>query len=196
MANEGIKARVVGRSSRLKVGILMTLEGARHLIDPSPGLPARTAGVVLGEIAIYTVLHLVMSRFFLRVNHCASMIVATTAVVLVFVFGGPAGSLGTLIFVGVSLVLAAIRAEGGCEVMTLPGMVLGNRTHLACVIFSPIDWVQATVDRIKENVPEDRDVTVKVFQGTGHRFMDAETGRIREDFLEYLARWLKDKTST
>jgi hypothetical protein len=26
--------------------------------------------------------------------------------------------------------------------MTLPGMLLGKRTHLVCIAFSPIDWLE------------------------------------------------------
>ena len=145
MSDQGIKAKVVGRTLRLLLGILMTLEGGRHLIDSSAGLPAKTAGVVVGEIVFYAALHLVISKFFRRVNPWLGAILAVTPVALVFLFGGVAGSLGTLIFVGVSLVFTAIRADGGCEVMTIPGMLLGKRTHLVCIAFSPIDWVEARV---------------------------------------------------
>ena len=148
MSDAGIKAKAVGRLLRLFMGIFMTVEGGRHLIDSSPGLPARTAGLVVGEIVFYAVLHLVISKFFPRVNPWLGAILALTPVALVFIFGGPAGSLGTLIFVGVSLVFTAIRADGGCEVMTLPGMLLGNQTHLVCVFFSPIDWVERKVSNL------------------------------------------------
>ena len=148
MSDEGIKAKAVGRTLRLLLGILITVEGGRHLIGSSADLPAKTAGVVVGEIVFYAVLHLVISKFFWRVNPWLGAILALTPVVLVFIFGGPAGSLGTLIFVGVSLVFAAIRADGGCEVMTVPDMILGNRTLLVCIAFSPIDWVETQVSNL------------------------------------------------
>jgi len=145
MSDEVIRTKMVGRVLRFVLGTALTIEGARHLIDSSPGLPALTAGVVVGEIAMYGLIHLVMSRFFGAVHHCVSCLIAITPVALVFGFGGPAGSLGSLIFVGVSLLLTAMRAEGGCEVMTIPGMLLGNRTHLACIVFSPIDLIETQV---------------------------------------------------
>ena len=148
MSDEGLKSKIVGRVLRMLVGIAMTIEGGRHLIDSSPWLPAKTAGLVVGEIVFYAVLHLVISKFFRRVNRWLGAILALTPVALVFIFGGPAGSLGTLIFVGVSLVFTAIRADGGCEVMTVPGMILGNRTHLVCIAFSPIDWVETKVSNL------------------------------------------------
>lgn len=148
MSDEGIESKIVGRVLRLLVGIAMTIEGGRHLIDSSPWLPAKTAGVVIGEVVFYVAMHLTISKFFKSVHPCVGAAIAVTPVALVFLFGGPAGSLGSLIFVGVSLVLTAIRADGGCEVMTLPGMILGNRTHLICIAFSPIDWVETKVSSL------------------------------------------------
>lgn len=56
--------------------------------------------------------------------------------------GGPASRLGSVLFVGISLLFTAWRSDGGCEVMTLPGMLLGKRTHLVCIAFSPVDWLE------------------------------------------------------
>ncbi len=43
-----------------------------------------------------------------------------------------------------------IRDEGGCEVMTLPGMILGKRTHLVCIVLLPLDWVEEKLTGLKE----------------------------------------------
>ena len=56
-------------------------------------------------------------------------------------YGGPAAT-GALTFLSVSLILAAIRADPGCEVMTIPAIFSGKHTHLACLLFSPIDWCE------------------------------------------------------
>jgi hypothetical protein len=148
MSDEGIKAKGMCRSMRLIAGIFMTVEGTRHLFGSSPGFPLKTTGVVAGELIFYLALHLVISKFSRRVNPWLGAVLAVAPVVLVFIYGGPAGRLGTLIYVGVSLVLTAIRSDGGCEVMTVPGMILGNRTHLVCIVFSPIDWVEAKLTNL------------------------------------------------
>lgn len=159
MSDEGIKAKGMCRSMRLFAGIFMTVEGTRHLFGSSPGFPLKTAGVVVGELIFYILLHLIISRFFRRVNPWLGAILAVAPVALVFLYGGPAGRLGTLIYVGVSLVFTAIRADAGCEVMTVPGMILGKRTHLVCIVFSPIDWVETKVTTLlnRENGPARND---------------------------------------
>lgn len=35
--------------------------------------------------------------------------------------------------------------DAGCEVMSLPSILTGQRTHLACIAFSPIDCLEARV---------------------------------------------------
>lgn len=140
---DGIKARPVGRILRLLVGIALTIEGGRHLVGTNAALVAATTGVVLGEIVFYSVAHVGIARFFPGINRWLGALVAVTPVFLVFILSGAPGRLGSLLFVGISLIVTAVRADGGCEVMTLPGILFGRRTHLVCVAFSPIDWAEA-----------------------------------------------------
>ncbi len=140
----GIRARVVGRTLRFLVGVALVVEGGRHLVGTTATLIAQTAGVVLGEVAFYAAVHLVIDRYLKRLNPWIGAVLAVAPVAAVYLLSDAPGRLGSLIFVGVSLVLTAIRADGGCEVMTVPGMFLGKRTHLVCVAFSPVDWAEET----------------------------------------------------
>jgi hypothetical protein len=45
----------------------------------------------------------------------------------------------TLIFIGWSLVLAAIRGSGGCELLALSNWLLGRADQAACAVVTPID---------------------------------------------------------
>lgn len=142
----GIRARPVGRVLRLLLGILLIAESGRFLGGAEPGLVVGVIAVVGGLVAGYAALHLLISRRF-AVNAWLGAFLALTPVVAVYLFGGGPGQLGALLFLGVSLVLAAARGDGGCEVMTLPGMFFGRRTHLVCIAFSPVDWVEERVGR-------------------------------------------------
>ena len=148
MTDEGIKAKPVGRILRLLTAVALIVEGSGHLIGTSMALVAKTTGVIAGEFVFYAVLHLVISKFFRRVNPWLGAILAVAPVALVFILSPAPGKLGTLIFIGVSLLFSALRADGGCEVLTLPGMVFGKRTHLVCIAFSPIDWVETQVTKL------------------------------------------------
>ena len=48
----------------------------------------------------------------------------------------------TLIFVGASLLLAALRGSAGCEFLALSNWLLRRSDQLACAVFTPIDSLE------------------------------------------------------
>jgi hypothetical protein len=110
-------------------------------------------GVAAALVILYTLVHVLVSRYWPRLNRWlgAYLALAPLAAVYVFgsgggyIFGAGEGQLGVLTFLGVSLLLAGVRGDLGCEVMTIPGLVFKQHTHLACIVFSPIDWLEQRV---------------------------------------------------
>jgi hypothetical protein len=58
------------------------------------------------------------------------------------IVGGGKGQLAAFAFLGISLVVAGVRAAPGCEVMAIPSLLFGKHTELACIIFSPMDRLE------------------------------------------------------
>ncbi len=58
------------------------------------------------------------------------------------ILGRGKGELAAVTFLGVSLVVAGVRAAAGCELMAIPGVLFGKHTELACLIFSPLDRLE------------------------------------------------------
>ncbi len=149
--SEGVRARPVGRIVRLLMGGLLTIHvPASHLIGASPSLTVQVAGVVFGLIVFYALVHLLISKFVPTIHPWLGALLAVTPVLLVFLMGGLPVRHGVVLFLGVSLLVTGIRGDGGCEVMTLPGMILGKRTHLVCIVLSPLDWVEEKLTGLKE----------------------------------------------
>ena len=149
--SEGVRARPVGRVVRLLIGGVLTIHvPAGHLIGASPSLSVQVAGVVFGLVVFYLLLHGLISKFVPTINPWVGALLAVTPVILVFLMGGASVRHGVVLFLGVSLLLTGIRGDGGCEVMTLPGMILGKRTHLVCIVLSPLDWVEEKLTSLKE----------------------------------------------
>jgi hypothetical protein len=48
----------------------------------------------------------------------------------------------TLIFVGASLLLAALRGSAGCEFLALSNWLLRRHDQIACAVFTPIDSLE------------------------------------------------------
>jgi hypothetical protein len=46
-------------------------------------------------------------------------------------------------FLGVSMLVAALRGYAGCEVLAIPNAVTGRRDRIGCMLFTPIDTAEA-----------------------------------------------------
>jgi hypothetical protein len=101
---------------------------------------------VLGFIAVYSLI-LVSLRLIGTVLGPILMHGLIVAVYIVGfsrlpVFGGGKGQLAAVTFIGISLVVAGIRALPGCELMAIPALLFRMETDLACPIFSPFDKLE------------------------------------------------------
>ncbi|SRR6266851_1164018 len=56
-------------------------------------------------------------------------------------------SWAVLLFVGLSMVLAALRGYAGCEMLALSNWLLGRSDQIACAVFTPIDSPSAARPR-------------------------------------------------
>jgi hypothetical protein len=125
------------------------------MISVETMLNVQVAGIVLGLFVFYALVHLAISKFVPSINAWLGAVLAVAPIFLVYALVGPAGRLGSLLFVGISLVATAIRSDGGCEVMTLPGMLMGKKTHLVCIVFSPLDWIEDKFTRGKSTAKDE-----------------------------------------
>jgi len=55
----------------------------------------------------------------------------------------PATAGGAFLFYGSSMLVAAARRSGGCEVTAIANVALGRDDQVGCVLFAPIDAVEA-----------------------------------------------------
>ena len=141
----------IGRLLRLTIGVLLILLALRFTFGSSAEILLGAFSVLLAVAVFYAAVHYLVSRVLRNLNRWLGAAIANIPVILVFVFGisgGPLfgsgeGQLAAIVYVGISLLIAGIRADPGCEVMSIPGLIFGHQTHLACIAFSPIDWLEA-----------------------------------------------------
>jgi hypothetical protein len=53
------------------------------------------------------------------------------------------GASALLIFIGVSLLVATIRDDAGCEAVAIPNALTGRRDSTGCVLYAPIDAIES-----------------------------------------------------
>ena len=72
----------------------------------------------------------------------AIALVIAIATALTFITPVDQGAIWT--FLGVSMLLAALRGYAGCELLAIPNALIGRRDRLDCFIYTPIDTADAT----------------------------------------------------
>jgi len=137
----------LGRLIRLLMGVALLAVVGQYL----PSMAAHHWRVFLTALIAITVfyfaMHFTIQYYFPNINRWFGAVLANVpAGFLIFANLG-AISLAALAYVGISLLLDAVRADAGCEVMALPGLVTKKRTHLVCLALSPIDAAEGWITK-------------------------------------------------
>ena len=141
----------IGTAARLVVGLLITGLIVYGQLSSSGHLTPITC--VLGLICFPA---LVLAWHFWRIRRNPARFSDTSALSLVLSLLLPVAlyltgwfvpplwftSDATLIFVGSSLLLAALRGDAGCEFLVLSNWLLRRSDQVACAIFTPIDSLE------------------------------------------------------
>jgi len=150
MVERSQKAGPIGRLLRLFVAICLVIIDVPVLLRAGSAYNLASLGLVAALVMFYMIVHFVVSKYLPNLNRWLGAVLALTPVFLVWFFGqggGPLfgqgeGGTAAITFVALSLLVDVMRADSGCEVMAIPGLILGNRTHLACLAFCPIDALE------------------------------------------------------
>jgi hypothetical protein len=144
------RALPFGRALRLLLGIILMA----YLIPIYGRLGVsflfRTVLLILALLAAYSFIHLLASRSLLGFNSWLGTALANTLLIAVYLAGGLGGlffgkgegQLAAGTFLAISLLLAGVRGDAGCELMSIPGALFAKRSQLGCVVFSPVDWLE------------------------------------------------------
>jgi hypothetical protein len=144
------RAPPVGRALRLLLGLALTVYVAPVYLRVGVPLAVRAGLLVVGVIGVYSLIHVLVSRRVVAFGPGLGAVVALGPLVAVFVAGASGapilgrgvGELAAVTFLAISLVVAGVRADPGCEVMAIPGALVGKHTELACLVFSPLDRLE------------------------------------------------------
>lgn len=145
------KTKPIGRALRLLGGVGLMILAVPVYLKAGWSYNLKSLGVVTALAVFYIGLYYLVSRYSPNLNKWLGAVLAVVPVAVVFILGqggGPIfgqgeGATGAITYIGISLLIDFIRADAGCEVMALPGLLFKERTHLACIALSPIDWLEA-----------------------------------------------------
>jgi len=144
------KAPPMGRVLRIVLGLVLMVYVAPVYFQVPVRVAMGSFLLVLGLIGVYSLIHVLVSRRIVAFGSCLGAVVAFGLLVTLYVAGASVlpilghgkGQLAAATFLGISLVVAGVRAAPGCELMAIPGVFFGKHTELACLIFSPLDKLE------------------------------------------------------
>jgi hypothetical protein len=144
------QAPPVGRVLRTLLGLVLMVYVAPVYFQVPVRVAMGSLLLMLGLIGVYSLIHIVVSRRVVAFGPCLGAVVAAGLLVALYVAGASGlpilgrgkGQLATVTFLGISLVVAGMRAVPGCELMAIPGVFFQKQTELACLIFSPLDRLE------------------------------------------------------
>jgi hypothetical protein len=62
------------------------------------------------------------------------------------------GEVALWVWLGGSMLVAAARGYGGCEVLAVPNLLTGRRDQIGCILYTPIDRAEARRQARRETV--------------------------------------------
>ena len=151
------RALPVGRLLRLLLGVILMADLIPIYGRLRVPFLFRTALLIIAILAVYSLIHVLASHRGL--NSWLGTASALALLIAVYLTGGRGGLLlgsgegqlaaGT--FLGISLLLAGMRGDAGCELMSIPSALFKKRCRLPCVVFSPVDWLEQKIRALKHD---------------------------------------------
>jgi len=134
----------LGTSARTLAGLVLVALGIGILSGGGWIAWWQLALGLLGLPAVLTVAQLVRLSFTKRqlsqTNHVAFCFNCAVLIALLVV---SATHDATLVFLGASMLFAALRGYGGCESLSISNWLLRRNDQVGCLLFSPVDRLEA-----------------------------------------------------
>lgn len=144
------QAPPLGRALRVLLGLVLIAYVIPVYLQVRRQVTVGSLLLMAGLTGVYSLIHIVVSRRIIPFGLWLGAIVMWALPVALYmagasklpIVGGGKGQLAAVTFLGISLVVAGVRANPGCELMAIPGVFFRKHTELACPIFSPLDRLE------------------------------------------------------
>jgi len=158
LSEQSRRALPVGRVLRVLLGIGLIAYVSPVYFQVPRRIVVESLLVMLGLIGVYSLILAVLSRRIAFSNQWLVAVAASGVLVVLYILGGSRlpilgggrGQLAAATFLGISLVVAGLRAVPACELMAIPGLFFRNHIDLPCLIFSPLDKLERKLRRTED----------------------------------------------
>ncbi|MGH2783600.1 MAG: hypothetical protein ACRDLA_19735 [Thermoleophilaceae bacterium] len=107
-----------------------------------PLIAAASHALVVGLYERYAPRQLERPHLICSGPTCAVICLVVGAAALLTILT-PIDEVAIWVFFGASMLVAAVRGYGGCEVLAFPNAITGRRDQIGCMLYGPIDALEA-----------------------------------------------------
>ena len=132
----GTATRIVVGFLLLSIGIVYAASGRSFWWQLALGLAGFPAALMLVQFARLTLTKA-------RLHETGSLATWINCAALVVLLVAWPTRNATLIFLGASMLVAALRGYNGCETLTVSNWLLGRDDQVGCLLLSPVDQLEA-----------------------------------------------------
>ena len=133
---------IIARALRLMLGALLCWMAYTVMSAEDTQFNLKVLWVFGGMLIFYLLIHLAVCRIRPTLNRWFGALLVALPILALFVVGGQASRVAAVGYVGVSLLLLAVKGNSANEVLFVPALLSGKTTHLRCLLFAPIDLIE------------------------------------------------------
>ena len=150
LMGEPRRAPPVGRALRVLLGLALIAYITPVYFRVPPRVAVGSLLLTFGMVGVCSLIHITVARRIIAVGPCLGAAAMAGLLIALYlagasglpIVGSGKGQLAAAAFLGISLVVAGVRAVPGCELMAIPGLLFRKDIDLACLVFSPLDRLE------------------------------------------------------
>jgi len=136
------KTGVIGRTLRFMLGTLLCWMTYTVASTAPKDLNLTALQMVGGLLIFFVLIHALIMRYRPNLNRWLGALFVAIPLILLFALGGQPGRVASVGYVGIALLLLAVKGNTANEALFIPSLLTGKETHLRCLLFAPIDLIE------------------------------------------------------
>jgi hypothetical protein len=136
------KAGIIARTLRMMLGALLCWMAYTVMSEQNTGFNLNVLWVFGGVLIFYLLTHVAIIRFRPDLHRWFGALLVVLPILTLFLFGGQAGRVAVVGYVGISMLLLAAKGSGVNGLLYVPALLSGKETQIGCLLFAPIDLIE------------------------------------------------------
>lgn len=133
---------VIARALRLMLGALLCWMTYTVMSAAATPFNLKVLWAFGGVLIFFTFVHIAIVKFIPNLHRWLGAVLVALPVVALFILGSQSDRVAVIAYVGMSLVLLAVKGNSANEILFVPAVLSGKATHVRCLLFAPVDLVE------------------------------------------------------